>query len=143
MLKLFRFLLAAAVTGVAPLSGAVEADPEVPRELTALSAAEVARLNGQLRAGEDYDIPPQVVRAYVPVYPASRLLAGTSGQCSVAITIEVDGRAADPSPDPDADPKMCAHAVFALAHWRFEPASRSGRPVTSRIRLPFHYNIDR
>jgi len=125
------------------LSPALPAKDRLPRELTALTGPEIGQLNAALarQPADTYDTPPQVVEAFVPIYPASRLLARKSGSCRVSFRIGIDGRAHDATPDADADPKMCAHALFALQYWRFEPATRGGEAVSSRFRMPFNYDI--
>lgn len=141
---MFRNALAIACMFVSFASATYALD-RVPRELTPLTAPQIEQLNTVLggQASDTYDTPPRVLEAFVPIYPASRLLSGKTGSCHVSFSIDVDGRASDASPDPDADEKMCAHALFALQYWRFEPARRSGEAVVVRFRMPFHYDITR
>lgn len=140
------FRNAIAIAGLlASLAPATYALERVPRELTPLTAPQIEQLNTVLggESSDTYDTPPRVIEAFVPIYPASLLLSGKSGSCHVSFSIDVDGRASDASPDPGADEKMCAHALFALRYWRFQPARRSGEVVVIRLRMPFHYNIER
>lgn len=134
-------MLAGLLVLFAPATHALD---RVPRQLTPLTAPQIEQLNAALgRPSDRYDTPPRVLDAFVPIYPASRLLSGKSGSCFVSFSIDADGRASDASADPDADEKMCAHALFALQYWRFEPARRAGEAVVIRFRMPFHYSITR
>ena len=90
---------------------------------------------------ERYDRPARLLKGYVPIYPISRAMSGVEGSCRVAFTIGVNGKALRPEPDADADEKMCAHAIYALNHWEFAPATLQGEPVEFRIRLPFNYAL--
>ena len=118
-------------------------DGSPPQGLKTMPAKQIDALNRSLSptSSEDYYTPPKVLEAYVPIYPASRLLSGKTGNCRVSFTIGTDGKASGAKPDPDADVKMCDHALYALRHWQFAPAEKDGQPVSARFRLPFNYSI--
>lgn len=121
---------------------AAHADERLPEGLKAMPDGDLDAVNGYLSSPSDrYDTPPKATRAYLPIYPASRLRAGKAGSCMVEFTIDTDGKAADPRPDPGADVKMCDHALYALRHWEFSPATKGGRPVAVRYRMPFDYDL--
>lgn len=102
----------------------------------------IDRMNERMaRRQGPYDTPVQVVKAYIPIYPISHLLSGKEGVCNVVFTIDTSGRAVNREPDPGADKKMCAHAVYALQFWEFEPATKDGQPVEYRMRIPFAYSF--
>lgn len=114
-----------------------------PEGVKPITADDIARLNKALAEPSDkFDTPARVVEAYVPIYPISRLLSGRTGTCKVEMAIGADGKPAKLEPDPEADKKMCAHALHALKYWKFEPATKDGSYVETRFRMPFHYNIE-
>jgi TonB family protein len=84
--------------------------------------------------------PPAAADVLVSPVPLSALRAaypeGASGDASVilVITVNADGsvraaRPADGAPEPFA-----SAAVAASAGWRFEPATRNGKPVAAKVR---------
>lgn len=115
------------------------------RDLTGVNAipkADIARLNASLAKPSDkYDTPARIVKAYVPIYPISRYLSGRTGTCAVEMTIDVSGKATNLKPDPAADEKMCAHALYALRYWEFSPAAKAGRYAPVSFRMPFNYDL--
>lgn len=119
-----------------------QAGERIPQGLNAMPAADIERLNRGFSAPSDrYDTPPRLEIAYTPIYPASRLRARQTGQCKVSFLIGTDGVPRNPKADPAADPKMCAHALYALGHWRFTPARKAGEPVEAGFSAPFDYAL--
>lgn len=115
-----------------------------PQGVNAIPALRIAELNEALaEPSDEYDAPARILKAYVPIYPVSRLLSGKTGSCRVEMSIGPDGNAEDLRPDSAADQKMCAHALHALRYWQFAPATKDGRYVRTRFRMPFNYDIRR
>jgi hypothetical protein len=136
--------LAIVATVLSVLSGcsvAPVADPHVAGVKPMLQQ-EIDEFNRNLDNDDDrYDRPARLLKGYLPIYPVSRLFTGTQGVCRVAFTIGANGRALRPKPDAEADRKMCDHALYALNHWEFEPATLRGEPVEFAIRIPFTYAL--
>ncbi len=84
--------------------------------------------------------PPTVVHHVDAVYPASALASLEHADVVLTLTVDVDGHVskvdvAQSSGAPDLDEA----AVVAARQWTFTPAMRDGKPVASRIKLPFHF----
>jgi len=112
--------------------------------LTAIKKAEINRMNRgaeAMAAEEGFDSPTRIIKGFTPIFPASRLMTGTEGRCHVVFTVNSAGRAENMERDPEADEKMCDHAIYALRHWEFAPAMKDGKPVRTRFRMPFSYEI--
>jgi iron complex outermembrane recepter protein len=84
--------------------------------------------------------PPTVVHHVDAVYPASALPSHEHADVVLTLTVDVDGHVskvdvAQSSGKPDLDEA----AVVAARQWTFTAATRGGKPVASRIKLPFHF----
>lgn len=107
----------------------------VDREFT---LAEYASHNARMRKSDAFDTAPRLLKAYVPLYPASSVRSGKTGRCIVEYAIAVDGRTADVTPV-EGDEIMCDHATLSVRQWRYAPATQRGAPVRLRVRVPIHY----
>jgi len=134
-LSALALVLAAAFGGVAHAAHPFDTDRE-------FSAAEYAAFNAALAEDAEAGTPPLMLRGYVPLYPASRILAGMTGECVLEFTIDATGKAADIVRAREDDRKMCDHAVLALRHWEFQPAMRDGSPQATRHRVPITYSFE-
>jgi iron complex outermembrane recepter protein len=100
----------------------------VPREACAQQPAEQA-----VR-------PPTVVSHVDAEYPPSALTRREHADVVLTLTVDIDGHVsrvdvAQSSGAADLDEA----AVVAARQWTFTPATRDGKPVASRIKLPFHF----
>jgi TonB family protein len=68
-------------------------------------------------------------------FPADAGVA--SGTVVLRIVVGVDGAPREPEVLESAGPAFDEAAIRAVLLWRFQPALRDGRPVESRIRVPF------
>lgn len=85
-------------------------------------------------------VPPTVVHHVDAVYPPSALASREHADVTLTLTVDVDGHVsnvevAQSSGAADLDEA----AVVAARQWTFTPATRDGKPVPSRIKLPFHF----
>jgi TonB family protein len=83
---------------------------------------------------------PTVVHHVDAVYPPSALPSLEHADVLLTLTVDVDGHVskvdvAQASGAADLDEA----AIVAARQWTFTPATRDGKPVASRIRLPFHF----
>ncbi len=83
--------------------------------------------------------PPAVLTHVDAVYPESALAAREHGDVVLALTVDVDGHVSKVDVMQSGGPALDEAAVIAARQWTFTPASRDGRPVASRIRVPFHF----
>jgi iron complex outermembrane recepter protein len=83
---------------------------------------------------------PTVVHHVDAVYPPSALPSREHADVVLTLTVDVDGHVskvdvAQSSGAADLDEA----AIVAARQWTFTPATRDGKPVASRIKLPFHF----
>lgn len=81
-----------------------------------------------------------VVKTHVDaVYPESAHRAGKHGDVVLNVTVDVHGHvsAVDVAQSGGAD--LDQAAIVAARQWTFEPATRDGKPLAARIRIPFHF----
>jgi TonB family protein len=76
-------------------------------------------------------VPPKLISEAAVAYPE-----GASGDATVVLTLTIaaDGSVRDAVPVLTAEPFSSA-AVVAARDWRFEPATRNGAPIASKIRF--------
>jgi TonB family protein len=87
--------------------------------------------------------PPVVVQHVDAEYPASALPERKHADVVLIVTVDADGhvskvevdRAGGASPNADLEEA----ATVAVRQWVFTPAMRGGKPVASRIKIPFHF----
>ncbi|MDH5491771.1 MAG: TonB family protein, partial [Myxococcales bacterium] len=70
-------------------------------------------------------------------YPPAALEEGREGTLQLLITVEADGGVGEVRVLSPLAPDLEAAAIEAVRRWRFRPAMREGRPIASRIRVPF------
>jgi hypothetical protein len=87
--------------------------------------------------------PPQPLRQVQPVLSVnSRAMVATMVEVEVKVHIDESGRVVSADPLPSAIPVrnfLVAAAHNAALAWRFEPARRGDRPVSSEMVLKFQY----
>jgi TonB family protein len=83
--------------------------------------------------------PPQVLTHVDAVYPASALRARKHADVVLAVTVDANGHVSNVEVLDSGGEDVDEAAVIAARQWTFVPAQRNGRPVASRIRVPFHF----
>jgi len=83
--------------------------------------------------------PPVVVDHVDPVYPASALAEKKHADVVLALTVDVDGHVSKIDVLQSGGPDLDEAATIAARQWTFTPAIRGGKPVASRIKVPFHF----
>ena len=83
--------------------------------------------------------PPALVDRVDAVYPPSA--QGTSKQADVvlAVTVDADGHVSKVDVVQSGGMDLDDAATVATRQWTFVPATKNGKPVASRIRVPFHF----
>lgn len=78
------------------------------------------------------EIDPRYARDFQPTYPSVELRTGNEGRVSVRVRIGTDGRVKSVQKvSATSDAFFAATERQALAHWRFRPATRGGKPEES------------
>ncbi len=108
--------------------------------LAAPAAGTVAELaDAQELPAATHTAPPVVVQHVDAVYPVSALAARRHADVLLAVTVDADGHVSKVDILQSAAPDLDEAAVIAARQWTFQPALRNGKPVASRIRIPFHF----
>ncbi|MCU1277945.1 MAG: TonB family protein / TonB-dependent receptor [bacterium] len=85
------------------------------------------------------DVPPKVIHGVKAEYPpeaaasereADVVIMATVSKNGDVTAVEVDQHGGDPFDDA---------ALDAARQWKFVPAMRDGKPIESRVRIPFHF----
>jgi protein TonB len=88
-----------------------------------------------------YDVPPKFVSGAAPIYPITRLRLREPGFALVSFVVDETGRTRDFKVEKTNYSFFGTHAIAAIKEWRFRPATKSGHPVSCRVRFPFHYRV--
>ena len=109
--------------------------------LTVAVAAEgSARAQGHAPAGaQGQAVPPVVLQHVDAVYPSSALAERKHADVMVAATIDADGHVSKVEILESGGADLDEAAEVAVRQWLFSPATRNGRPIASRIKIPFHF----
>ena len=84
--------------------------------------------------------PPVVVQHVDAVYPPSALSERKHADVVLAVTVDTDGHVSKVDVlQSGGGVDLDEAAVVAARQWTFEPALRDGKPIASRIRVPFHF----
>lgn len=83
--------------------------------------------------------PPTVVTHVDAVYPPSALDERRHGDVVLALTVDADGHVSKVDVIESGGSDFDEAAVVAARQWTFVPAKRAGKPLPSRIRVPFHF----
>ena len=95
--------------------------------------------DSEVPASGEYDSPARLISGNAPVYPISRRMKGTGGQATIAFTILEDGTTADFVVISTDYAYYASHTVLAIKEWRYTPAVKGGRPVSTRVVQTFQF----
>ncbi|HMJ54229.1 MAG TPA: TonB family protein [Polyangiaceae bacterium] len=84
-------------------------------------------------------VPPSVLTHVEAVYPPSALAERRHADVVLTITVDVDGHVSAVDVASSGGEDLDQAAIVAVRQWTFVPAKRNGNPVSSRIRIPFHF----
>jgi TonB family protein len=112
-----------------------------------LSHPVVARPGGGMPANKmqietrssQYDVPPKFISGPAPIYPPSRLRNRESGYADIVFAVDETGHTRDFRVLKTSYLYFANHAILAVQNWRYQPATKNGRPVSCRIHVPFDY----
>jgi TonB family protein len=83
--------------------------------------------------------PPDVIQHVDAIYPPSALTDRKHADVVLAVTVDADGHVSKVDVLQSGGADLDEAAVVAARQWTFVPAMRGGKPVASRIRVPFHF----
>ncbi len=115
--------------------------------LSSIALALGAGLTARLAAAQDDAaersaavlVAPRLAEHVDPVYPKAALERGREVDLVLVVVIDAAGRVEETAVAESGGAEFDAAAISAVKRWRFEPATRDGRPVAARIRVPFHF----
>lgn len=97
-----------------------------------------ANTEGSTEAGARLH-PPHLIDSPTPEFPVGRQGLGLHPTVILLVTITPDAKVTDIVVEHSASADFDAAAVEAVQTWTFEPATRDGSPVPSRIRVAVHF----
>ncbi len=91
-------------------------------------------------AGTDADLhPPHLLDSPPPAFPPGREGTGLHPTVILLLTITAEAKVSDIVVEHSASADFDAAAVEAVQDWTFEPATKGGVPISSRIRVAVHF----
>lgn len=88
------------------------------------------------------DVPPKPIKREVPTYPRALLAAGIEGRVTLDFVIDRDGSVSEIHVARSNNPFFERPAIDAVMQWKFEPATKAGKPVKTRVRMDVPFTID-
>lgn len=83
--------------------------------------------------------PPVVVSHVDAIYPNQAAAEGRHADVVLVVTVDVDGHVSEVKVRESGGEVLDEAAIIAARQWVFEPATRDGKKVASRILVPFHF----
>jgi protein TonB len=122
---------------------ALQAAGEKPGVTTRPNASLPASGMQAIGPSSAYDVPPKFISGAAPIYPITRLRLGEPGFAIISFVVDETGRTHDFRVVKTNYSFFATHAIAAIQKWRFRPATKHGRPVSCRVRIPFNYRVGR
>ena len=96
----------------------------------------------ELHNAGDYGIKfPKAIYAPDPEYTDKARRKKINGTVVVSLIITPEGTVRDPKITASLDKDLDQQALAALSKWKFEPATKDGKPVTVRISTEVSFRI--
>jgi protein TonB len=88
----------------------------------------------------DFDQPPRLLHQVKPQYPQEAFVKKVEGVVELSVLIDASGSVSQ-ARVVRSIPLLDAAAVQCVRQWRFSPAIKDGRPVTTEARVPITFRI--
>jgi TonB family protein len=106
----------------------------------ALALGGVFLVSASAWAQGSVEVKPPVVTHHVDaVYPPSALAERKDVDVVLTVTVDADGHVSKVDVAQSGGADVDEAAIVAARQWTFVPAMRDGKPVASRIKMPFHF----
>ena len=129
-----------------PRSGAPLRHTRATRPAAELSAARAqvfTSVQKQATVGSDEQTPPRLLSNRPPTYPARAVGERLEGTVMLRVSITAEGSVGALEVfATSGHPILDAAAARAVRGWRFVPANRNGRSVSTTVRLPVRFALD-
>jgi TonB family protein len=109
-----------------------------------LSAAPQAQAEKVYKPGRDRGVTvPRVVKEVKPVYTPAALQAKIQGTVWLAVIVLASGDVGDVivSQSLDTEHGLDQQAIDATRQWKFEPATREGKPVPVEVTIEMTFTL--
>ena len=87
------------------------------------------------------DANAQPLLGPAPEYPKALRKKKIEGSALLSITIDQRGNVMDPSVAEASTPEFGAAAMDVIKQWRFLPKVVAGKPVSSKVKIPFAFTL--
>lgn len=88
----------------------------------------------------DLDQRPRALFQVPPRYPPELRRKKLEGTVYVLFVVDREGRVVDPQIERSSDVAFEQPVIEAVKRWRFEPGTRNGQKIQSRMRLPIRFS---
>ncbi len=95
-----------------------------------------------MRRDVSNSVPARTLETVRPEYPLAMRRFGLGGKVVIDFNVDVDGRVSKPVIFESDNPAFDEPALTALRQWRYQPATRDGKPVSTRVRQAIAFNSD-
>ncbi|HEY0947806.1 MAG TPA: energy transducer TonB [Opitutaceae bacterium] len=121
-----------AVAALALVAGRMSAGETEEVTGTTSGITKVVQIKGMEKA-------PVALEKVAPVYPREMRERGIQGFATVDILVDSSGRVVETSLVRATHPEFGSRALAAAKRWKFEPATARGKPITTRVQVPFQF----
>ncbi len=90
--------------------------------------------------GGEIDQKPQAITRVAPRLPSTLGRQRLVGSVDVEFVVDAQGRVQSPRVVRSFNTLLNEHVLKAIRQWRFKPASRGGKPVPMKTRMPFKFD---
>ena len=90
-------------------------------------------------ASSEFDVPPKLISGVAPEWRVPPRVIPGPGYAVIDFTIDASGRTRDFRVVESSAYFLASDAIYAMKKWRFQPATKHGRPVACHIRIPFRF----
>ncbi len=88
-----------------------------------------------------FDKPPEIIKSVQPVYPDTARKGGLEGDVWVKVWVDNKGGVREVVVTENSDPIFHQSAIDAARQFRFNPATKEGKPVDVWVTFPFHFRL--
>jgi periplasmic protein TonB len=119
--------------------GTAIAQDSAPISLTGKDAALVCR--GKAKHAPGCITPPHPTYTPDPAYPKKAREARQQGTVRFRLVVGADGLPRDIAVDRPLSPELDEAAMNAVKRWKFDPATKDGRPVSVQINVEVQFAL--
>ncbi|HVU16745.1 MAG TPA: TonB family protein [Candidatus Didemnitutus sp.] len=91
---------------------------------------------------KELDVPPQLLKSVVPVYPSEAKRRGLTGSVELRYIVDTQGRVRDAWAVQDPGAGFERAAVEAVKQWTFQPGLKNGHPVNTMVQQELRFNLE-